>query len=324
MKKVFFFTCSFIFFVSLQAQNWQSVGGGLPTTPQAFRSMHSDSNYLYAGLLTSFPYPHPLRKWNNILWDTLGSRCATTGEAVSSMVTYQNKLTVSRSCGIFQWDGITWQPLATDAVGYLHVLNDTLYATGGFDSIGGMPASCIAKYNGTTWNAIDTTKWYSGAIHCAVIYQGDLYIGGNVYNWNGTMYNMAKWNGTQWQPVGGNAMAGGMSWVSCFEIYNGDLYIGGSFYKSAGNPGNGIVRWDGTQWMDAGGGIGPSPSEVRDMKVFNGELYAAGNFSMAGGIPTQYIAKWDGINWCSLGDTISNTVNAIEVYITKPLCTESA
>ncbi len=135
-----------------------------------------------------------------------------------------------------------------------------------------------------------------------------------MYNWDGTMYNLAKWNGTQWQPVDNNSMAGGMVHINCFEIYNGELYIGGSFNVGSGNPSDRIARWDGSQWLDVGGGIATFGSQIYDMKVFNGELWAGGNFSMAGGVPTQYIAKWDGINWCGFGDTLNNGVNAIEIY----------
>ena len=319
MRKVFFFTCSFIFFVSLQAQNWQRVGGGLPPFPTMFRSFTSDTSYLYVGLGTSGPpSPHPLREWNGTQWDTLGNRCNSnqSGEGVLSMVIHQGKITASRSCGIFRWSGVSWQSITTDAGGYLYTLNDTLYAMGGFDTIDGVPASHIAKFNGTIWSAIDTTKWYAGFIFDAIVYNGELYIGGNMYNWNGTMYNMAKWNGTQWQPVGGNAMAGGMVHINCFEIYNGDLYVGGSFNKSAGNPSDRIARWDGTQWLDVGGGMTSNGAQIYDMKVFNGELYVAGAFTIAGGVPIMGIAKWDGTNWCGM-DFSSNNGNfpmAIEIY----------
>lgn len=322
---IFLFILFFVQSNFLFCQNWQSVDSGVAWSgPPEVKKLFVDTinDLLYArGNFTkagNIPVCY-VAQWNGTKWDSVVGVCPFSA---TGFIRFNNNLFAASGNGttgnIIKWNGTNWIIVATftgfnGAWGFCEY-NNELYAYGGFDTINGIPASNIAKYNGSTWSAIDTTKWYAGFITCAIIYQGELYIGGNMRNWNGTIDNLAKWSGTQWLPVGNNAMAGGMSGINCFEIYNGDLYMGGLFYQSTGNPSDGIARWNGTQWLDVGGGIGQNPAQIFDMKVYNGELWVGGNFSETGGIPALYISKWDGTNWCSFGDTLSNGVLALEIY----------
>ncbi len=282
----------------LKSQNWQSMAS--PLTRTVF-SMYADTltNKLYTGK-DFMGVPNGLDIWNGSSWDTLGY----VATCVRSINKFQGDIIVANGY-IRKWNGANWVQLGTGITGpVLGLYNDNdnnLYATGWFDTIGGVPASRIAKWNGTTWSAIDTSNWSTGgASICSIIYKGELYVGGNFWNNAGTINKIAKWNGTQWQSLG-SGMPGGTSVVNCLEIYNNDLYVGGSFSVSSGCPGNSIARWDGTQWLDVGGGFTGINPTIDDLKVFNGELYASGIFDVAGGKAIQDIAKWNGTNWCGLG-----------------------
>jgi hypothetical protein len=65
---------------------------------------------------------------------------------------------------VARWDGTAWSALgsgvsAVDACGVQAIVIDdlgTVVVAGSFSSAGGIPASNIAKWNGTTWSALDT------------------------------------------------------------------------------------------------------------------------------------------------------------------------
>lgn len=289
------------------AQNWQQVGIGFD---QQTRYLIPDTvaNLLYCtgGYFHADNIPvNGVAQWNGSTWDSI------------PYVNYCGAGTIARFNGdlyfggystyILRWNGIQIDTIAEATPGgvvKLYVFNNELYALSGFDSIGGIAASDIAKFDGNTWSAIDTTHWLGGGMYNAIFYQGDLYVSGNMLSPDGTIGNIARWNGVQWSSVGNNALNNGLGGVSTFAIYNGDLWIGGFFFQSMGNPYDGIARWNGTQFLDPGGGVN-YPGQPFDMEVFNNELWMCGNFSSVAGIPSQCISRWNGTDWCSVGDTFS-------------------
>jgi hypothetical protein len=302
------------------AQNWMPLTNGVNST---VRTLYNDTsnNLLYVGgsfLSADGLTANGIATWNGAIWDTLGTGIGGGASPVVSICSYNGELYASTysSQSFYKWDGISWQVIQCNGpVLQLYLHNTDLYAVGWFDTIGGVPASKVAKYDGSTWSAIDTTQWLSGAINCVTIYNNELYIGGNMVNYNGSMSRIAKWNGTIWQPLG-TGISGSLEEVHCFEIFNNNLYVGGYFNSSNGNPGNCVAKWDGMQWSDVGGGM-TGLATVRSLKVFNGELFAGGAFITAGGVPIYFLAKWDGINWCGLGisyDSTSSGIYAMDVF----------
>ncbi len=300
------------FFLTLnsvcEAQNWTNVGNDLP---RDVRTLFSDSNYLYVGM-QSYGNLNPIIVWNGATWDTLSNPCP--GWQIYSMVKYQNHLIIAGSCGIQSWDGSSWHPLGSNyGSDEVYVYNNELYACGSFDSIGGINASLIAKWDGSNWSAIDTTQWFFGNATCISEYNGELYMGGNMFCSYPPIREIGKWDGTHWSQVG-NGIVGSISGVNCFQVYNGELYVGGLFTVAQGNPGNYIAKWNGTAWSDVGGGMGGIYGQVQSMRIHNNELYVGGDFISAGGVPAQYIAKWNGSEWCALGGSFDNVIGALEFY----------
>ncbi|MCF8276161.1 MAG: T9SS type A sorting domain-containing protein [Flavobacteriales bacterium] len=299
---------------NIRAQNWQSVDTGLSLNP---RVMYSDGLELYVGTEVYNNSHNPISKWNGMEWDSIDNGCGMG--PVLAITKFNGNLIAAGSCDIQYWNGSAWSLLgggSNSAVLGMGIFEDDLIAVGWFDTIGSVAASRVARWDGQQWSAIDTTKWGVSATACAIEYQGDLYIGGNMHNTELDIDRIARWDGSQWHKVG-NGIRGGIASVNCFEIYQGYLFVGGRFFAGNGNPGPNIARWNGQEWLDVGGGIyepGGLGCDVRDMVVFEGELYAVGTCQQAGGVDALYVAKWDGEEWCGFGDVFDNTIGAITVH----------
>jgi len=284
--------------IKIFAQNWQKLGNGA-----SFKvvSLYADtaSNRLYIGK-ESAGTDNAINYWNGLQWDTLHS----IGYPIIAINKFHNEIYCSDG-SLYKYNGTNWSFISNGGILNLFNQNENnLYTCGWFDSIGGVAASNIAKWDGINWSAIDTTKWLGGAISCSIIYNGELYIGGNFVNYNGTIDRVARWDGIQWQPVG-NGIRGGMGGVNCFEIYNNELYVGGRF-NMVENPGNAIAKWNGFNWNAVGGGMTSTNAQIFDLQTYNNELYACGVFTIAGGQQINSIAKWNGTDWCGLGFNASN------------------
>jgi trimeric autotransporter adhesin len=342
--------------LSASAQTWDHVGSGVEHgVPDFIRGMYNDTasgklyvggNFRVAGGLNAFG----IATWDGSAWDTVGlgmqrsstPQNDTTGSPnyVCAIIRYKGEIYAG---GAFPWagipntttggfakfDGAVWKgagspmsssgsPGSRGAVLTFLILNDELYAAGDFDTIGGIPARSIARYNGTTWSSVIPKDSFPASsftyIHAMAFYEGELYIAGNWSHAGGnTKYaDMLKWDGTQLLPLG-NGFSSYNSFISSLALYKGELYVGGRFQKVSGDPGDNIVKWDGTSWSEVGGGLNDG---VYGLKVFNGELYACGYFTDAGGIAgADYIARWDGTSWKELaGDYSTTFIGCMEAY----------
>jgi hypothetical protein len=305
----------------IYSQHWQALDKGLD---KAVRVLYNDSvnNILYIGgyfTKANNLNVNGLVAWDGSNWILLGSGIggsAAPVAPVTSICKYKNELYACKYSipSLYKWNGTNWQSIYSNGpVLQLYVHDSILYAAGWFDSIGGVAASKIAKYNGNYWSAIDTTKWLSGAINCVIVFNNELYIGGNMISKDGTMSRLARWDGTKWLPLG-EGVKGSIEEVYCFEVFNNELYVGGFFNTTTG-PGNSLARWNGNSWSDVGIGLEGYPS-VTALKASNNVLYVGGTFSYAGGVPINYLAKWDGNNWCGFGISATETISirAIEVF----------
>ncbi|MCH8902438.1 MAG: T9SS type A sorting domain-containing protein [Bacteroidetes bacterium] len=311
---------------SVFAQNWAHLGTG---TDVQIRTIYGDSidSVLYIGGM--FKYAdgisvNCIARWDGVKWDSLagGTDCASP---VFGIVRYKNKIYADgRFWGLDpnnhylgRWDDSLWTQIATARNGVimnLTVYNNDLYVMGTFDSIAGMQANGIAKWDGTNWSILNNNNWKGSgaiAIEPAAVYKGELYIGGT-FNID-TLHYIARWDGNSWRQVGNGFTIN--SWINTMKVYNGELYVGGFFTSQAGNAGNHIQKWDGTSWSHVGGGMDLPVGQVEGLEVFNSELYATGKFLAAGGVPAEYVAKWDGNQWCGFGSSfLPGNVSELGVY----------
>jgi hypothetical protein len=195
-----------------------------------------------------------------------------------------------------------------------------LYAGGTFGQVGGVQAKYIAKWNGSSWEALGAGTTYD--VHALAVFDDGggpaLYAGGHFGSAGGvTVWSIAKWNGSNWSSLGIGMTPNSNVWaLTVFDDGSGSaLYVGGSF-TSAGNVGaNHIAKWNGVSWSALGSGV---DDEVRALAVYDDgsgpALYAGGLFASAGGASAQHIAKWNGSYWSALGNGVNGEVDALKAF----------
>jgi hypothetical protein len=165
----------------------------------------------------------------------------------------------------------------------------TLYAGGDFTNAGGVAASSIAQWDGTTWTPLGSG--INGNVNALAVSAGTLYAGGG-FSMAGTSaaQNIAQWHGSNWSALGsGISVAnGGIGpYVSGLAVSGSTLYAGGQFASAGGVPANNIAQWNGTNWSPLGSGIGFTFT----VAVSGSVLYAGGSFIGAGTNVAYYFAE---------------------------------
>src|SRR5206468_3719208 len=114
---------------------------------------------------------------------------------------------------IAKWDGTSWTALGSGITGSparvlaLTVFNDgsgpALYVGGSFTTAGGVAASNIAKWNGSSWAGLGSAASGAAGVRALTVYDDGsgpaLYAGGGFTDAGDVAVNrIAKWNGSSW------------------------------------------------------------------------------------------------------------------------------
>jgi hypothetical protein len=310
-----------------KAQLFEQVGPGLAES-SGVRCMYFDeeSNLLYFGGtfemdINGNPMPS-IAVWDGISLSPLGCgfnwTCNPDDEPEPSgcfdIIKHQDTLyaasaggysdTAAISC-VAKWTGFEWLPVGNITnVSKLVVINDTLFACGGFqipnENIDGLAWWCAPE---NKWKAFHDlpNMWTGGSLNGIsdiALYNNEFYVGGNFNNINTGVADLVKWNGSDWVPVDG--LCGGLDGVTDLAIFQGKLIVAGTYFQGdcAGNPGNYIAAYDGQNWEPLGSGM---DGQVNYILATEDYLYAAGAYIMAGGANAQLLARWDGEQWCGYG-----------------------
>ena len=309
-------------------QHWDSLGLG---TDREIKSLYSDDdndelyvtgNFMIAGGDTV----SCIAMWDGTQWNKLDkgafravpqSHCSP----VFGVTKYQGSIYATgqffeAKMAFARWNGITWDSITSfdGAITQFMEYQNELYVNGVFSGIDTIDAWGIAKWDGQKWSAIDTTHWNGHGIYTSTVYNGELYIGGNFWNDDESIVDLAKFNGTTWEAVDNYPYQGASSAVNELLEYKGRLYVIGTF-EQPDFPGNSIIAWDGSTWDDLNGGLSPySGASVFDAHIHNDKLYVGGGFLGAGDIPATALAIWDDTTWCALGTSFTNGITAFETY----------
>jgi len=201
----------------------------------------------------------------------------------------------------------------TDFVFALTVYNGELIAGGHFTTAGGVACNRIARWNGSTWQALGSGM--DDEVLALAVYNGELVAGGYFTTAGGVTCNyIARWDGGVWQPLGSGMSAEHPWWVSvgALTVYNGEVIAGGRFTSAGGVACSSIARWNGSVWQPLGTGMDPVgyPPYVFALTLYPppaGELIAGGDFTTAGGVTCNHIARWDASAWQPLGSGTGGT-----------------
>jgi len=189
---------------------------------------------------------------------------------------------------------------ARDVVSAVAVIESDLYVGGVFQSVGGIAANNIAKWDGTRWSPLGAgagTK--DDGVISLLAHEGSLIVGGS----DGTKV----WDGGQLRDVGPDASVGP---AKALLVVDNVLY---SATRDAGVRRYPLAQgWGGT-WSSLNGPMVAANALATDGRY----LYAGGAFTSLEGVPgASRIARWDLVNggWSALGTGVGDgAVNALAV-----------
>jgi hypothetical protein len=317
------------------ATGWAPLGSGLSNAEcYALGSFQGD---LYAAgyfdVAGGVPGTAKLARWDGTAWHSIGANLELfsnqlwglttwddgTGEGLYIAGNFQN-IGGTTASYIARWDGTNFLPLGTTPIAgnvplivfTSHVHDDgsgpQLYIGGRFTSVDGVPASRIARWNGTSWSPVGggvTGTGVSPSIMSMVTFDDGtgpaLYVAGQAFTSAGGQpaNRVAKWNGSTWSNVG-DGFANGIVWkLAVFNDGSGDkLHAFGTFTASGATPLNRAARWNGTAW---------EPFAAAENTIFNAvvipaaegsgdgdELVIGGQFTTINGAPANRLATYVG------------------------------
>ena len=283
-------------------------------------------------------------RWDGWGWTQIGT--AMTGGGVRALAVFDDGSGPALYVGgsftsvagvaadrIAKWNGTNWSAVGSgpngQLVSALHVFDDgsgpALYVGGTFSSVGGVSASNIARWNGSSWSALSTCV-NAGVTALDEFDDGTgaaLFVGGSFTIAGGTTCNrIAKWDGTSWSALG-SGMTGATypgNYVNALRVFDDGsgpaLYAGGRFTLAGGVPAAGIARWDGTTWSALGSGTSGTVSALTVFDDGSGRaLYVGGAFVTAGGLTVNSFAKWGGSGWSALGSGVGGGTGQVGALV---------
>jgi hypothetical protein len=243
-------------------------------------------------------------RWDGASWSGLGN--GIRGGEVYALEMYGNNLyaggmfdTLSGfnpGRGIQMWDGSSWLTLGGSPgdgvsgppgfkVKALKTFNGELYVGGSFDMAGGVSASNIAKWDGTSWSAIGSGT--NGEVNSIEVFNNELYIGGDFTDAGGVTVNgIAKLTGSTFTALG----SGTNGKVNAIAAYMNKMYVTGAFTTAGSVTTQNIAAWDGTTWSAVGLGLN---FDGYTLEQYTGDLYIGGFFSVAGTAFANNIALYN-------------------------------
>ncbi|MBL8737230.1 MAG: hypothetical protein JNL12_12440, partial [Planctomycetes bacterium] len=256
---------------------WSAIGPGLPGTVQGLGVL-PNGDLVAGGLGGVF-------RWDGSTWSTLLTLSTITRLAVLA----NGDVLVAAGVGgtsLRWWNGTTSSTIPVMGLfvnAITQLPNGDVVIGGWFNSVGGVPANNIARWDGTTWSALGGgTNWTVGSL--ARMPDGSLVAAGGFTLAGGIAVNRAaRWNGATWSPLGTAPLGIG----HLLPLPNGDLLA------SSSTTFGGVTqfdRWDGSAWSSFGPGC---DHQVYGMLArANGEVVVHGAFLSAGGTVSARLARF--------------------------------
>lgn len=262
-----------------------------------------------------------IARWDGTNWSALGSGVDGNARAVavSGGVVYVGGDFLSAgdwsASRIAKWDGSSWSALESGMGPYdggslwvssLAVSGGQLFAGGQFYFAGDVPATHVARWNGTNWSGLGSGIDGTVLVSALAVSGSYVYAGGPIAFEGVTANRVARWNGSIWTAMGSSFD----DRINALAVSGDDVYVGGRFAYAGNVTASRIAKWNGTNWAALGSGVN---AEVRALAVSGTNLYAGGMFTSAGVIGASYIAKWNGTTWQALGSGVNSRVDALVV-----------
>jgi trimeric autotransporter adhesin len=184
----------------------------------------------------------------------------------------------------------------------VHGTGNHVFVGGIFDDAAGTPASNVAEWTGTMWQALD--KGLPGPVNAlAVGADGALYAGGTFATNADPTNHLARWDGQTWTLLPGDIDGA----IKTLGTLGDHLLVGGDFMKIAGASTAGIATYD-AQGFHAIGGAG-TDGGVASILVGDAASFCIGGlFANVDGVAAANAACWNGTAWSQLGDGLPGAV----------------
>jgi hypothetical protein len=295
--------------------SWSALGSGMNWQGEVDAFVFDNSGNLYVGGqfdTAGGVAANYIAKWDGNSWSALGTGMnsyvhALAFDSLGNLYAGGEFTTAGGVTAnyIAKWDGNSWSALGTGITGmdtgYVHALavdrSGNLYAGGQFDTMGGVPANNIAKWNGSSWSALGS-GFGGGGIYgkidkaLAIDGSGNLYAGGNFTTAGGATVNyIAKWNGSAWSALG----TGMSDEVMSLAIDRSGNIIAGGRFTTAGSDSTAIriAKWNGSAWSALLGSGSGLEDGVRALAIDgSGNIYLGGEFNAANGITANFIVEY--------------------------------
>ncbi len=299
--------------------SWSVLGAGVNGGIQA---LATNGTELYAGGIFSAAGGIPANNvavWNGTSWDSLGSGINSgvlgiQGLAASGSDVYAASDLIANR--IVKWNGTNWDSLGSGipvnlpnfARSPLAITGGDLYVGGYFTTVGGVVVNNFARWNGSSWSAVQSAGLHEGvhgyAVYAIGVNGSDVYAGGAFREAGDVSANgIAKWNGSGWSALGDGPFP------LCCGSVNAIACSGSSVYAVSDGSSNQISKWDGSSWSD----LGQANLDINAIAVSGTDVYVGGGFSSVDGTSAKGIAKWDGSNWSALGSGTNGYIYALAV-----------
>jgi hypothetical protein len=332
---------------------WSALAGGLTgnlsTAAFALRVFDDGGGAkLYAGgdfYFANGNYTGGLARWNGSAWSSVGN-AGLPSPYVYALAIYDDGSGPALYAGgsfawmggvaadaIARWNGSSWSAvgggltyLAPFGVQALGVFDDgsgpELYAGGNLSEAGGTAVSMIARWNGSTWSALENGTSDTVRTLCAYDDGGgsSLFVGGDFTAANGlSVAHLARWKSAHWSAIRaaqGHGADDSVHRLITFDAGSGpSLYACGYFTDVGGVAANRVARWDGTTWSPLGAGV---DNQADCFGVFDDgggtALYMGGVFVQSGSVVLNHVGKWDGSAWSPLGHGTNGLVYSLAAF----------
>lgn len=238
------------------------------------RNLYVGGNFERAGEAPA----HGIARWDGTCWHSLGG--GMDGE-VRAIEKFGTNLLVGgrfsragdvRASNLALWDEANWHAIGNvdgwdpnwpDApqVSSILVWQRDVYVAGVFRHASGVPATNVARWDGTNWHSVGAGvgsqggRIFSLATHGARLFAAGMFINAG----ETAVTNIAQWEGKTWSPVGGG-VRGGQEYftdgkvvsgiVESLAVWRGLLFAGGSFTHAGELDVRNLAEWPGRQWAN--------------------------------------------------------------------------
>ncbi|MCP4028217.1 MAG: hypothetical protein GY736_18185, partial [Sphingomonas sp.] len=262
------------------------VWGGSLGSMRGAGCAHVEGNYVYAGgeLIGESSHTDGLARWDGSEWSRVGAGMAFRhdyGDLVQTVTSYDGDLFIGG------------KNTGARSVSYQE---DDCYGTVLYDGGDILPMA----------PGLDPT-------FTSLVYQGDLYVGGE-FNPSGLgLSRIARRGPAGWEALGAGVSQSAFSGaVYDLTEWQEKLILGGKFSQADGLTCDNLVAWDGAAFSlvdDA-----DFSSDILAVCGFAGDLVVGGKFTSIDGAPMGRIARWDGLSWTNMNGGFDDYVECLEVW----------